>query len=252
MWAQVDKEIKVWEEKKRKKVHSQNSLAVKWLGLSFFIFFFFFCMKKKLQKVSTFTDEGPGSIPGWGTKIPTPSDICILKNSWIRDIHRVHTSPLSILPFSWPAPKSRRKPSIQFSNNRHYPSFSCVAGTVLPTLLNYDFSFLYNNKNSHFAGKETKGERGYLAMRNMTGPGLRLWQGNYPQSTHCQSWLIQTYLKMGSWAWYWCPLLCCTNPSGRTHHSGRVALQNIFVLFTNSMQIWAPPVIQTLLWILKT
>ena len=184
--------------KKKRKVHSPNSLTSEWLGLR------------------TFTAEDPGSIPGWGTKIPTPADICILKNSWIKDIHGVHTSPLSTLPFSWPAPKSRPKPSIQFSNNWHYPSFYCVPDTVLPTFLNYDFSFLYNSKNPHFVDKETKEERSYLAMRNKTGPGLRLRQGDKAQSTHCPSWLVPVPLKVGSWGWHWCPLLCCRNPSGGT------------------------------------
>ena len=53
-------------------------------------------------------------------------------------------------------------------------------------------------------------------MRNKTGPGLRLRQGNKAQSTHCPPWLVPIPLKVGSWAWHWCPLLCCRNPSGRT------------------------------------
>ena len=233
--------------KEKKKVHSQNSLAVEWLGL----FFFFFsvwkrnCRKLALSLLRVQVQSLAGEL----------RSLYSLTSAFLR-IHELRTFIESTQAHCLHCLSHGQHQRVDQS----HPSSSVITDITqafsVCQALGYQLCWImiflfFTTIKTHFAGKETKRGRGYLAMKNMTGPGLRLWQGNKPQSTHCQSWLVQVYLKVGSWAWHWCPLLCCTNPSGGTHHNGRVALQNTFFLFTNSMQIWAPPMIRTLLWILK-
>ena len=156
MWAQFDKEIKVWEEKKKKESPFPK-FPGSWMVRTFFFFFSVWkrnCRKLALSLLRAQVQSLVGEL----------RSLYSLTSAFLR-IHELRTFIESTQAHCLHCLSHGQHQRVDQSHPSNSVITDITQAFLVCQALGYQlcwimiFSFLYNNKNSHFAGKETKRER---------------------------------------------------------------------------------------------